>query len=452
MHLCKSKLSSIILLGLIALGTEGCGGWSAPPETARPTTATLPPATALPADDAATEGAIRFLEERVKRDPEDFIAYNKLAGYYLQRLRETGDLAFLNLTSRAAQASLAALPAEMNAGGLAALAQVEYASHDFVSSRDHAKQLIALEPGKTYPYHILGDSLLELGDYEEAGAIIRKLEGGPLPELGTEIRLARLGSLYGNLDAAERHLKNALILALRSGKTPRETVAWCRWQLGETAFATGDLETAEGHYRDALTTLPDYFHALAAHGRLRAARGDLPGAIEHYERAVRLLPDPTFVAALGDLYQLAGREREMTAQYALVEQTARLSALNGALYNRHLALFYADHDIKAEEAYNLAAREYQVRRDIYGADAVAWTALKAGRLAEAQSAIKEALRLGTRDAKLLYHAGMIARAGGDHTAARDYLKRALALNPQFDPLQSVLAKNALEEKSATGVL
>ena len=28
-----------------------------------------------------------------------------------------------------------------------------------------------------------------------------------------------------------------------------------------------------------------------------------------------------------------------------------------------------------------------------------------GKLAEAQSAIKEALRLGTRDAKLFYHAG-----------------------------------------------
>ena len=58
-------------------------------------------------------------------------------------------------------------------------------------------------------------------------------------------------------------------------------------------------------------------------------------------------------------------------------------------------------------------------------------------------AIKEALRLGTRDARLLYHAGMIALAANDSTSARDYLKRALALSPQFDPLQATKAKQAL---------
>jgi len=100
--------------------------------------------------------------------------------------------------------------------------------------------------------------------------------------------------------------------------------------------------------------------------------------------------------------------------------------------------------MQTEEAYAGATREYEARRDVYGADAVAWTALKAGRIPEAQAAIKEALRLGTRDAKLFYHAGMIARAAGDQTSARDYLKRALALNPQFHPLQSIIARKALE--------
>src|SRR5205085_5658062 len=145
------------------------------------------------------------------------------------------------------------------------------------------------------------------------------------------------------------------------------------------------------------------------------------------------------------LYKLAGREREAQAQYTLVEQIARLSALNGTLYNRQLALFYADHDQAPAAAYEQATREYQARHDIYGADAVAWTALKAGKLAEAQAAMKEALKLGTRDAKLFYHAGLIARATGDRAAAHDYLQRALALNPQFDPLQVTFAQHARAE-------
>ena len=59
--------------------------------------------------------------------------------------------------------------------------------------------------------------------------------------------------------------------------------------------------------------------------------------------------------------------------------------------------------------------------------------------------MRDALRLGTRDAKLLYHAGMIARAAGEKEAARDYLKRALKLNPQFDPLQATIARKAMGE-------
>jgi tetratricopeptide (TPR) repeat protein len=74
---------------------------------------------------------------------------------------------------------------------------------------------------------------------------------------------------------------------------------------------------------------------------------------------------------------------------------------------------------------------------------VAWTALKAGKLPEAQAAIYTALRLGTRDARLYYHAGMIARAAGDKRLAGIYLRRALKLNPQFDPVQTTIARQAL---------
>ncbi len=90
-----------------------------------------------------------------------------------------------------------------------------------------------------------------------------------------------------------------------------------------------------------------------------------------------------YVANLGDIYKLIGKHKEAADQYALVSVIAHLSAVAGVLYNRPLALFYADHDLKAQEAYANAKREYTMRKDIYGADAVAWTALKAGKVADA---------------------------------------------------------------------
>jgi Flp pilus assembly protein TadD len=171
-----------------------------------------------------------------------------------------------------------------------------------------------------------------------------------------------------------------------------------------------------------------------------AARGDLEGAIEQYERATRMVPDPALIAALGDLYKTVGRDKDADAQYSLVEMIAALGSAGGQLYSRQMAVYYADHDLKSQDAYLIASKEYESRRDVYGADAVAWTALKSGRIAEAQSAIKLALRLGTKDARILYHAGMIYHAAGDNASARNYIELALKLNPQFDPIQAVAGK------------
>ncbi|CAN5565456.1 hypothetical protein BH20ACI4_BH20ACI4_35280 [soil metagenome] len=390
---------------------------------------------------------ILFLEERIKRDPEDYVAYNKLASEYLQQMRETGDANFLNLATRAAKNSLEILPAHQNKEGLAVLALVKYSSHEFTESRDHAKQLIELEPNKGFAYQILGDALLELGDYGEAEKAFREMIalGGiqPLTQSAMEQRLARLALLKGNNEKAKTHYLNALKIATSLPEPPKETVAYCNWQLGETAFFKGDFKAAEKHYKNALEVFPNYSNALASSGKIRAANGDTAGAIESYEHAVKRLPDISFVAALGDLYKIAGRDEDAKNQYELVEQIGRLSAINGNLYNRSLALFYADHDLKPEEAYNLAAKEYETRRDVYGADALAWTALKAGKIDEAKEKSKEAMRLGTFDARIFYHAGMIANAAGDKTTARKYLRQALELNPKFQILQAEICRQTL---------
>ena len=439
----KSKsLTAAILFFAAALGA--CGIFQ--PVQTESVKFSIPPAAPIASDQTANDEAIRFFENKVKNDPENFSANNRLAGLYLQKLRETGSAQYLELAIRAAHISLESVPEVRNTGGLAALALTEFASHEFVSAKEHALRLIELDPRKSYPQGILGDALVELGEYEQAEAAYKKitlLDNGTTD--GSETRFARLAQLKGDNAGAQKHFAAALALALNQPVPPRETVAWIRWQLGETAFSIGDYETAEKNYRDSLTTFPDYYRAVASLGKVRAAQNDLQGAIEQYEKVTRILPDPTYIAALGDLYKLAGREDDAKKQYELVEQIGHLSELNGALYNRQLALFYADHDLKPEEAYNLAAQEYESRKDIYGADALAWTALKAGKLTEAKDAIKDALKLGTQDAKLFYHAGMIEKASGNNSQAAGYLRNTLKINPMFDALQSEKARAALPE-------
>ncbi len=392
---------------------------------------------------------IRFYQARVQRDPEDTRSQNALAELYLQAVRETGNEDYLPPALDAARASLAAVGAERNVGGLTALAHAEFTNHDFAAAREHALTLVSLNPGKSEPYAILGDSRLELGDYDGAAEAFAEMQHLSSGDAGTETRLARLAIFQGRTDEARSHFLAAHTALLALPKPPREMVAWCRWQLGETAFSVGDYEEAERHYREALTQNPDYFRALASLGRLQTARGDLPAAIDSYERAVRIVPVIDFMAALGDLYLIFGRSKDAEARYELAEQLGEHSRIvHKSSYDRNLAIFHANHDSKLEEAYATARDEYAAgRRDIYSADTLAWTALKAGRLPEAQSAIKEALKLRTRDAKLFYHAGMIARAAGDRAMAIEQLQRALALNPGFDPRQSLVARQVLQELS-----
>ncbi|MFN2527314.1 MAG: tetratricopeptide repeat protein [Candidatus Baltobacteraceae bacterium] len=404
----------------------------------------VPAPVALVSDQAQIGDAISFLENRIRSDREDSLAYNKLGGYYLQELRETGALQYLDLLSRAARASLASVPVVRNMDGLSLLELSEFSTHDFRAARDHAIELSRLDPSKEYPYEMLFDSDIELGAYDDANVAFKQmLKHSHGASLNTETRYARLATLDGDTLAASRHLSTAIALGLHLSAPPREIIAWSYWQLGETAFNRGEYQDAETYYRDALVSFPGYFRALASLGRVRAAQGDLQDAVVQYKAAIDVLPDPTYVAALGDLYKLRGKDDEAASQYALVEVIGHLSVLAGVLYNRPLALFYADHDMKPQQAYRSAKREYALRRDIYGADAVAWTALKDGKLTAARIAIKEAMRLGTVDSKLLYHAGMIARASGDNTLARVLLRRALDLSPVFDPLQAPRAQKAL---------
>lgn len=397
------------------------------------------------ADEAAeSHELIAFFEARSQRDPDDAVVYTKLAGLYLEQLRETGALDDLARALRAARRSLAIVPGVRNTEGLTYLAMAEFASHDFRSARDHALQLEHLE-GSSAPYALLGDALSELGQYGPAEAAYKQMQqrtGGIDENVAT--RMARLAQLRGDSRRAEQGFRTALGFELSRSVPSRERIAWFRWQLGDTAFLRGDYSAAQTEYEEALSAYPGYFRALASLGRLDAARGSYSDAIRNYESAVRTLPDPTFVGELGDVYALAGRPVQAAAEYGLVAFIGHLSRLNGVMYNRQIAMFYADHDIHANEAYLDARREYAVRQDILGADALAWTALKAGKLPEAQAAMTAALRLGTLDPRLLYHAGMIARARGQRAAATKYLRAALALCPQFDPLQASAARHALE--------
>ena len=102
-------------------------------------------------------------------------------------------------------------------------------------------------------------------------------------------------------------------------------------------------------------------------------------------------------------------------------------------YHRAWSLFLLDHNRRIPEVLANVATEMETRKDIYGYDLLAWALHKAGRDNEARIAMNNARRLGTRDATMLYHAGMIERSLGEVRRARYFLSESLKVNPRFHP-------------------
>jgi len=110
-----------------------------------------------------------------------------------------------------------------------------------------------------------------------------------------------------------------------------------------------------------------------------------------------------------------------------------VEAANGSSIDVELALFDADHGGDTPTAVvERATRGYGVRPSVHGSDALAWALHRAGRSEEAVPYVEEALRLGSVDATMRYHAAAIFAVTGDRTRAVTELERALDLNPWFN--------------------
>src|SRR2546422_2002484 len=403
----------------------------------------------LLAQGSSTDRTIQLNQRMLHRNPNDARTYYRLGDAYIQKARESGDPTYFTLAEESLKKCLTLAPAY---GGAARhLAFVLYSKHAFEEAAVQATKAIELDPKDSHAYGILGDAYLETGKYEQARQAYQKMMT-IRQDLHSYSRLAGLKSLRGDPKGAIEDLKRAIREGKANGR-PNESIAWAQWQLGSEQFALGHLNEAEAQYLEAMKTYPNYYRGLAGLAQVRAAQKRYEEAIDFYRRAIAIIPLPDSAGALGDVHMKVGRPEEAKKQYDLVEYIGYLNTLNKVLYNRELAYFYADHDIKLKEGLELAWRELEYRRDIYAYDLLAWSLYKNGKPEEALNPMSEALKLGTKDAKLFFHAGMIYQSLGEREKAKEYLRRAVATNPYFHILYADAAAQTLEklERSLAGV-
>ncbi len=388
------------------------------------------------ARETTTDRLVATLQQRLKQKADDGRALSSLGAAYLQKARETGDPAYYGRAETALRRALDLLPDDvdtLNGLGLLALAR-----HQFGDAQALGRRAIALNDYKALSYGVLGDAEVELGEYDAAVKTFQRMVD-LRPDLSSYARVSYIRELHGDVAGAVDAMRKAVV----AGGPATENVAWTQTQLGLLFFNQGDLAGAEAEFRAILAQQPGYIPAAVGMARVHAARGEVDAALALLKPAVDVMPLPEYVILLGDVYTVAGHAQEAEQQYALVRVIQALHRANGVELDLETALFEADHDPDLADALVRARHAYQQRPSIYGADALAWTLYKAGQPDEAQRYSAEALRLGTRDALLHYHAGMIALARGDRAEAQRLLEEALRINPSFSLLHAPEARAAL---------
>lgn len=387
----------------------------------------------------SADSQIQLAESRIARLPSDPESYNQLAAAFMQKARETGDFGFNARAEAALDQSLKLAPDNRSTMTLHATLLLTY--HKFREALDEARRMQTSGDVTPEMYGIMTDALVELGDYSEAIKAAQQMMN-MRPDAAAYARVSYLRALHGDLDGAIEAMR---IAVKASNPNNAENASWYRVHLGVELMNAGKHEEAEREFDIALKVFPGYHLALAAKGRARAAAGDFDAAVDFFRQAQERVPLPDYAIALGDLYTKLGRTNEAKQQEQLVEFIERDTAGAAALYSRQLALFWADHDMKLDEALEIMKREHAAREDVLTYDALAWCFFKKGQLTEAAEAIKQAKRLGTRDARIFYHAGMIDDAMGDHRRAAEELQLALGTDRVFSVVQAEVAQRKLAE-------
>jgi tetratricopeptide (TPR) repeat protein len=370
-------------------------------------------------------------------------ASSLLGHAYLQKVRESGDPGYYPKAETLFHQAL-----EVDAGdidALVGLGTLALARHEFAAALDWGEQARGRDPYRAAAYGVIGDAQIELGRYDEAVETVQAMVD-LRPDLGSYARVSYIRELMGDRAGALAAMEQAVT----AGSGYAENVAWVRVQLGNLHFDGGFLDDAAHDYAAARAVMPGYAPAVAGEARVAAARGDLEGAAALYEEAVQALPQPDVVVAYGDVLAAAGKTDEAAAHYALVAAMQQLQAANGVNTDLELALFTADHGRPEELPRAVAQARAQVaaRPSVVAWDVLAWTLYRSGDLDGAAEASREALRLGTQNALMRFHAGAIAAARGERDEAIALLEEALAINPYFSVRYVPEARAMLEQLRA----
>jgi tetratricopeptide (TPR) repeat protein len=325
---------------------------------------------------------------------------------------------------------------DANVPALVGLGALANARHDFAAARAEALRAIAADAYSADAYGVLADALTQLGMPAAAtGAVQHMLD--LRPGLAAYARASYDLEQHGRLDAAATLMRAALTAAV-----DRSDIAFCRYQLGELEWQAGDLAAADADYTAGAAADPDYLPLAEGRAKLAAARGDTATALRGYAALTARYPTPNYLIEYAELLRATGQPAPAADALDLAGAAQALFTANGGADDLGAATLAIAQD-RYRDAVTFARREWSKRHFSDVADVLGWALHLTGQDREALGYARQAVSLGSVNARFHYHLGAIEAALGDDAAARRDLGAALSANPNFAPLDAPVAQALL---------
>jgi tetratricopeptide (TPR) repeat protein len=344
---------------------------------------------------------VSTMTAKLTQEPANAPALLSLSNALIRLQRVNNDGRAVITAEEHLRAFLARQPAHYEARRM--LAAVLLSQHRFRDAIAEANKAMAADPRDAWNYGAAGDGYMELGDYDRAFQSFDRM-GRLQPGPPAYARIAYALEIKGDLEGALDYMRRAA-----DGTSPNdpEGQAWHYVQIGDLQLQLGRVPQARLEYERADATFPGHPMAITGMARVKMLDGDLTAARLMLQAQLAKTATPDLARAIAELSGAIGDAIAVEQYYQMAEQIERAAWGNGAKQPQVLARILSERPGRAGEAVALAEEAARARADIDTMDTLAWAYFRDGRLAEAKRASEQALRTGTRHARIRCHADVI---------------------------------------------
>ena len=305
-----------------------------------------------------TKRAIEGLQDKIRKNPEDYQSKLMLAYAFMQEARVTGEHPYYYPAAMGMIEDVIDNTKEEDSihfRAMVAKASVEASLHHFAEALATGKEAMKLNAEDKDLYGVLCDANVELGNYPEAIKMADKMVS-LRPELQSYSRISYLREIHGDMPGAIK----AMEMAVQAGYPGLEQTSWTRYNLGKLYARQGDTAKARMAFEQTIAEDPRYAFAYGGLASLAHERGDNARALALYEKALNIIPEFSFQEEIAHIYTHTGDKRAKEALDKTIEMLAEDKEA-GHDVDLELANLFLEVGKDTDRALKYAKAEYERR-------------------------------------------------------------------------------------------